>query len=1041
MIITNAAINNRITVAVLVVLIAILGVMSYLSLPREAAPDVPIPYVFITTIYEGVSPEDVETAVTMKIEKNLTGISGIKEIRSASSEGVSTILVEFMPDVRIEDALQYVRDKVEQSRGDLPTEEQLREPVVREINVAEFPILTFNISGPVSPVVLKSIADELEDRIEEIPGVLNVDVLGALEREIRLEVDQDRIAAYGLTIPELITLVPSENVNISAGGLRTPNVRFNVRVPAEVVDPTEVYDWPLVERDGKMIYLADIADVRDTFKDREQYSRLDGQESITLSIQKRVGADVIPIADTIKAMLAEAKNVVPRDVTFSITMDHSDDIRMMVADLENNLFAAFVLVMVVLLISMGWRAAVVVATAVPLSMLMSLAIISALGHTLNMIVLFSLVLAVGMLVDNAIVIVENIFRHRELGYDRIEAAKKGAAEVAWPVITSTLTTVAAFIPLLFWSGIMGDFMKYLPITVIVVLSSSLFVALVVSPVVATLLSSKVKSHERETRIRRWYRWWLNSMLEHRATTLMVCILLLVGLGVVFVRVGPGFEFFPTMDPRNSLINIRSPQGTSVERSDELARQVEEQIEKLRGPEDNPHIDYVVTNVGGASGGDPFGGGGTGPHMTNITLTFPDYEYRPRPSADIIAELRGMLTDITGAEVKVERQREGPPTGAAVTVRIVGEDLTTLEKLGEEAMEAIVDVPGLVNLRSDLEATRPELAFIVDRQRASRMGLSTATVGNFLQTAIFGSKVGTFRQFNDEYDITIRLPESQRQDINDLFRLHVPNVTGEAVPLSELGTFEYRGGLGTIHRINQQRVVTLTGDAEGRLAPDVLEDVMSRLDELNLPDNYEIQYAGEREQQDEASRFLLGAFAMACLLIVLILVAQFNTLTAPLIIMTTVVLSLIGVLLGLLITHLPFVIIMTGIGIISLAGVVVNNAIVLLAYTRQLEKQGMDVISATLCAGETRLRPVLLTAITTIIALIPTAIGMGFDIHTFRWVWRSDSSQWWRSMAVAIIFGLTFATFLTLIIVPTLNVSLHKLRTKLGLVKSTTSEHS
>jgi len=550
--------------------------------------------------------------------------------------------------------------------------------------------------------------------------------------------------------------------------------------------------------------------------------------------------------------------------------------------------------------------------------------------------------------------------------------------------------------------------------------------------VATLLSGKVKPHRPHTKFKRGYHKVLTAAFEHRATTLLVSIIVLAGLVIVFKFKGPGLEFFPTMDPKIGRVDIRSPQGTSVEQSDLLARQAEEQIAKSRGPADNPHIEYVVTNVGFGGGSDPFSSGGAGTHLANITLTFPDYEVRQRPSMEILAEIRRNLADMTGAEVKVERERDGPPTGAPITIQVVGRDFTELQRLGDEVMDKIINIEGLVNLRSDFEAARPELVFIVDRVRASKMGLNTAAVGNFLKTAVFGTKVSTFRQFNDEYDITIRLPESQRSNIEDLFRLHVPNAAGEAVPLGELGSFQYRGGLGTINRINQRRVVTLTGDVEGRLAPDVLKDVQARLDKFDMPEGYEIRYAGEKEEQDESTAFLAKAFGIACLLIVLILVAQFNTLTVPLVIMTTVILSLIGVLTGLLITGIPFVVIMTGIGIISLAGVVVNNAIVLLDYTRKLQAQGMDVVSASIEAGQTRLRPVLLTAITTIIALVPTALGMGFDIHTFQWIWRSDSSQWWRSMAVAVIFGLTFATFLTLVIVPSIYIMLYRLAEKLGM---------
>jgi multidrug efflux pump subunit AcrB len=441
------------------------------------------------------------------------------------------------------------------------------------------------------------------------------------------------------------------------------------------------------------------------------------------------------------------------------------------------------------------------------------------------------------------------------------------------------------------------------------------------------------------------------------------------------------------------------------------------------------LENVIVNVGSGGGGGPMGGGGSGDHLANITLTFFDYEVRETSSAEIVAQIRKDVADIAGAEIKVEKEKEGPPTGAAVTVQLIGEDFAALGRFSEQAKQAIASVPGLVNLRSDHEAARPELAFQVDRRRAMLLGVNTAIVGNFLKTSVFGREVGTYRQLNDEYDITVRLALSQRQSIDDLLRLRVPNMEGDAVPLSSLGDFHYTGGYGTIRRTDQKRVITLTGDAEGRLGTDVLADAQQRLAELDLPLGYEIRYAGEAEEQEKAQTFLSKAFASALFLIVLILVGQFNALKVPFIIISTVILSLIGVLAGLLICRMPFGIIMTGVGVISLAGVVVNNAIVLLDYTRLLQRRGLALIPAAVQAGATRLRPVLLTATTTILGLIPMAIGVSYDFHKMAWATRSESSQWWSSMAIAVIFGLAFATLLTLIVLPTLYVTLSGSRTE------------
>lgn len=1024
MIITDLAIKNRTTVAVLGLIIVLLGGYSYLSLPREAFPDIPIPYIMVTTTYEGVSPEDIETSITMKIEKELNGIRGTKEIRSNSAEGLSLISVEFNPDVKTEVALQRVRDRVEIAKAELPLDAE--EPLIQEINFAEFPIMTISISGDVSPYQFKEIADDLQDTLEAVPGVLKVNVLGALEPEIRLEFDPDRLAMYNLMIPEILALIPSENVNISAGGLETQGTKFNVRIPAELVTAEEVDHLLLTVRNGKPIYLSDVATVTDAFKDRTSFSRLNEAENVTLTVQKRVGANVVHISDYVRAVIDQAQKQIPGAVKFDITFDMSKMIRSMVADLENNILSALILVTAVLLLFLGWRPSTIVAMIIPLSMLITCFLIQMLGYTLNMIVLFSMMLVLGMLVDNAIVIVENIFRHLQLGYGRTEAAILGAREVAWPVITSTFTTVCAFLPLMFWPGIMGDFMKYLPITLSLGLLSSLFAGLVFNPTICSVWAGRVAPQQKtENWFVSGYRRIQLAGLENPGLTLFLALCLLVGLTILYGKIGKGTEFFPEGDPDRAIIDVRVPQGTNIHETDRIVRIIEQRIRPYK-----PYLEHVIANVGASGGGDMVASAG-GPHLANITLVFYDFAERERPSNEIIAEIRKDIDDISGAEIKIEGEEGGPPTGAPVEVRLIGEDFKTLERLNSQLYQSIANVPNIVNLRSDLEATRPELAFTVNRRVAMLLGVNTATVGNFLKMAVFGTKVGTYRQFNDEYDITVRLPLARRLNIDDMYGLHIPNVSGKAVPLSSLGSFEYCGGFGTINRVDQKRVVTLTADAEGRLSSEVLSDVQKKLSELELPAGYEIRYAGEKETEDESRAFLGKAFGIALLLVVLVLVIQFNSLMVPLIIMTTVILSLIGALTGLLICGLPFGIIMTGIGVISLAGVVVNNAIVLLAYTRQLQQRGMDLLSAAAEAGVTRLRPVLLTATTTIIGLIPMAIGISYDFHTFTWATKSESSQWWRNMAVVVIFGLGFATILTLVVAPSLYVMLSRLSLRLG----------
>jgi len=1030
MLLSDVAIKNRTTIAMLGLIIIIAGCYSYVTLPREAFPDIPIPQILVTTTHEGVSPEDIETSITMKIEKELKSVKGVKEIRSSSAEGLSLIDVEFTPDVPTEVALQRVRDKVDIAKGELPLDAE--EPIISEINLAEMPIMYISISGDMSPVLLKEVADNLQDYLEMVPGVLKVEVMGALEPEIRLEFNPDRLAMYNLTVSEILALIPSENVNISAGNLETEGTKFNVRIPAELVTAEDVEYLLLTVRDGKPIYLSDVASVRATFKDRTTYSRHNEIDNITLSIQKRVGSNVVYISDAIKVILEEAKKEAPSALEFDIIYDMSKYIRNIVLDLENNIMAALILVTCVLLLFLGWRTATIVAMIIPLSMLITFFVIQMLGLTLNMVVLFSLVLVLGMLVDNAIVITENIYRHIQLGYDRIEAAILGAREVAWPVITSTFTTVGAFLPLMFWPGMMGEFMKYLPMTLSIGLLSSLFVALVFSPTICSVFGSKAKiEHKEENLFIKAYRKFQRISLGNPGLTLFLAVCLLISMFTLYAKIGKGTEFFPSSDPERAMVDVRAPQGTNIQETDRIIRIVEQRIKPYE-----QYLKHMVTNVGTSSGsGMDLSASTGGPHLANITLTFFDFVDRERPSMEIISEIRKDIADIPGAEIKIQEEEDGIPTGAPITVRIMGEDFKTLEQLSTKAQSIISEVPNVINLQSDLETTRPELAFTVNRRNAVLLGVNTATVGNFLKMAIFGTRVGSYRQYNDEYDITVRLPFNRRINIDELGLLQIPNISGNMIPLSSLGKFEYKGGFGIIKRIDQKRTVTLTADTEGRLSSEVLLDVQERLAKLELPSGYEIDYAGEKETEDESKAFLSKAFGIALFLVTLVLVIQFNSLKIPLIIMTTVILSLIGALLGLLICDLPFGIIMTGIGVISLAGVVVNNAIVLLAYTRQLQQRGMDLVTAAAEAGVTRLRPVLLTATTTIIGLIPMAIGMSYDFHTFTWATKSESSQWWLNMAVVVIFGLGFATILTLVVVPSLYVMLTQMGHKLGFVDS------
>lgn len=1015
MLLTNAAISHRSTVFTVMVLAVIVGVYSYLTLPRESTPDITIPYVLVVTTHEGVAPEDIETLITLPIERKLKGLKDVDKIRSVSAEGSSMITVEFTPGIDIDNALQRVRDKVDQAKGDLPDDLE-NDPSILEINLSEFPILMVAVSGDVGETVLKKAAEKLEERIEEIPGVLDVVLTGGRERQIRVEFDPDRMAAYRLSFSEILAAVQRENVNIPGGSIDIGQGKYLLRIPGEFTDPAEIDHLVLTAREGRPIYFKDVATIRDTFEDRTSDARLNGRQSVSLAIKKRAGENIIAVADQVFALLAEAQRQLPPGMELSVTLNQSKDIRRMVSELENNILTGLLLVVSVLFLFLGLRNSFFVALAIPFSMLISFAVLQALGITLNMVVLFSLILALGMLVDNAIVIVENIYRHMQEGTGRVRAAREAVREVGWPVVSSTLTTLCAFFPMMFWPGIMGEFMKYLPLTLIVTLSASLFIALVINPVVCASFMRETSDRLREgeeTLLLRIYRRLLELALARRGWVVAGALLLLTGLTAAYIAFGRGVELFPDTEPNLAFVEIKAPEGTSLEATDAIARTVEQ---VALGERD---LRFVTAEVGVAGSGEEGAEAGAQSNRSKITLDFVERQDRHESSNRVLDRIRQALAPLSGAEIKAEKQKNGPPTGAPVSIELSGEDVETLGVLAGNAKALIKDVPGLVDLKDDFAKAKPEIRVEIDREKASLLGLSTAAISRVVKAAVSGTKLGVYREGKDEYDIVARLPEPRRQSLADIENLLIPTLSGAPVPLSTVARVELGSGFGSIRHLNQKRVVTITANSSGRNSNEVLQDVRRRLDALDLPAGYRIAFSGEQEEQQKASAFLAKAFVGAIFLIALVLITQFNSVRQTFIVMTSVVLSLAGVFFGLLVTATPFGIIMTGIGVISLAGVVVNNAIVLIDYINQLRRQGWALEEALVRAGMVRFRPVMLTAITTILGLLPMAAGISFDFRSFTWEIGGESAQWWGPMAVAVIFGLAVATLLTLVVVPVL----------------------
>jgi multidrug efflux pump len=1014
---SNTAIDRRTTVFVLLLLIILVGAYSLHELPTEAEPEIVVPYIVVTTQYDGVTPEDMESLITIPIERKLTGISGIKEITSTTLESRSTIVIEFEADMVIEDALQRVRDKVDLAESDLP--EDADDPVVNEINLGEMPILYMCLTGDLPLAVLTDIAEDFEDQIETIAGVLDVEIVGGVEREIQIVVDPDRVAEYGISFADLISVTRLENVNTPGGAMNLGEAKFNMRTPGEFTTPDEITGLPVKTGPNGTVYLRDVATVRDGFKELTSRSRVNGRPAVTLTVAKRSGENIIEVVDDVNAEVAGMLASLPAGVDMAVTWDESVWVRDLVSELRNSILSGLILVVAVIFIFLGIANAIFVALAIPISMLITFAVLYFCDITLNMVVLFSLTLSLGMLVDNGIVVVENIYRHYQSGLDRVTAAKVGTAEVAWPITASTLTTVAAFAPMFFWPGIFGEFMMFLPITVCVALTASLFVGLVVNPAL-TAVFMRVRRHgnggtrKELPHLLRFYGGFLRLAIQWRAVTVTVAVASLVIIGGVYFKDARTI-FLPETEPPQAYVRIECPEGTNLDTSDAIVAQIEALLEPYADNTEN-----LVSRIGSQTSGSFKRGKGTTTHLSQVTIDFPKLHKCTRLPSAIVEEMRDLFKPIVGAQITVDKEDMGPPTGPPINVEISGEEFETLAALAGEIEEWIRDIPGLVDLQDDYDKGKPEVKVVVDREQAWRMGLNTTLVGLTIKAAVDGRKAADYREGDEEYDVVVRFPDSFRADLRNIEDMNLINMAGQPVPFSEVARIEQSSGLGRIRRIERKRTITVSAEVAGdRTAPEVLDDVRARLDDFPTPQGYSIAFTGENKEMEETAAFLKKAFVVAIFLIALVLITQFNSVLQPLIILSSVLLSLAGVFLGLHIFNMPFGILMTGIGCISLAGVVVNNAIVLLDFINQLRSRGLTVEDAIVEAGVTRFRPVMLTAVTTILGLIPMAIGVSFDFFSWTWVLGGESSQWWGSMAVAVIFGLAFATVLTLVVVPAL----------------------
>lgn len=1109
--ITKYAIRHRLSVYFLILILCLGGVGVYVSMPRESFPEVEVPFILVYTIYPGVSPTDMETLVTRPVETELKAVSGIKEISSTTSEGLSSIAVEFNPETDLETALASVREKVDLAKSDLPPEAE--DPRVQDMDFSQVPIMMITLSGPVGSQRLTEVAEDIQEDLEALPGVNRVNVIGGRVREVHVQVDPKRLAFFELSLSDVVVAVARENRNVPGGEVAVGGLEYLVRLPAEVRQPAEIEDFVIKVRDGEPVFIRDVADVVFGFEDESSRSRVDQEPSVTLSVEKRTGANLVSVADLVNAELGRWDEMLPEGISTAVVGDISVEIRRMVNELENNVISGLLLVVGCLMAFVGLRNSFFVGVAIPLSMMASFLVLGWIGYTLNMMVLFSLILMLGMLVDNAVVIVENIYRHREHGDAGPDAAYEATTEVARPVIASTITTLCAFSPLLIWPGIIGDFMSYLPVTLIIGLSASLVVALIINPTLCAHLMKPPrrgapKDRAEEHPFRRGYRrllewslrpgpdagarsWFLrnwalpaafvlflglaaslalggmffqtNALLpavaglaaigvlafvlqgvfwlvwslirrpfgwtpyltDHRSGWIWMMCAILVGTVGVYTQIGKGVELFPEVEPRQISIDVETAAGSSLEASDGIVQQIEG---LTTGTVDMKH---QVANVGSTGVSmNPGGGGGGSPNRSQVMLYLHERADREvRNTFTTMEQVRAGLANIVGANIKVDAPQDGPPTGAPVSVRILGEDLDEIERLAEEVKSRVRGIEGLVNLDDDLEGGKPELRVEVNREEAMRSGVDTQIIAATVQTGILGAEASKYRVGEDEHDIRVRLAPEARASLDDIGELTVPDDDGIPVPIRTVAELKHGVGPAAVRRVDLNRVATIEGDVvreSGRTEASVREEVAAELDAMVWPPGYRWEFSGANEEEQQATAFLSRAFVIALLLILMVLVTQFDSLILPLTIITSVALSVIGVLWGLMLTGTAFGIIMTGIGVISLAGIVVNNAIVLCDFVRQLRERGLSRHDAVVEAGSIRLRPVLLTAVTTVLGLVPLTLGLNIDFFNLSVSTGGESSQFWASMGVAVIFGLTVATVLTLVIVPVTYDSLDSL---------------
>jgi len=1003
----------RVTIAVLVMILGF-GAMAWNTIPKEAEPDVTIPIIYVSMTLEGVSPEDGERLLLRPMEKELRAVEGVKEMRSTSFLGGANVVLEFEAGFNAEKAITDVRESVDRAKSELPTE--TKEPIVKEVNVSLFPVLVVTLSGPVPERTLLRLARDLRDRIETIPNVLSVRIAGDREELVEIVIDPVLVESYGLAANELATAIQRNNQLIAAGALDTGKGSFPVKVPGLFEDVRDILGMPVKVSGDAVVRVGDIASVRRTYKDRQSYARVDGQPAVALEVSKRIGTNIIETIDQVRAAASEEQARWPETVQVGFSQDKSDNIKTMLSDLQNNLAIAVVLVMIIVLASLGMRTTMLVSVSIVGSFLTAILVLSGLGQTVNIVVLFGLIFAAGNVVDGAIVVTEYADRKMAEGMERSAAYAFAAKRMAWPIIAAIGTQIAAFLPLLFWPGVVGEFMKYLPITQVATLSASVLMALVFIPVLGAWLGRRTRPGEIDTRPpedpgTESYVRLLERAIRHPAKILLGTVAALVLVLYWYANHGNGVEFFPDVEPDLALVKVSARGNLSTDDKDALIRDVENRILALQGERREFKTIYSATRqreLGRDAAEDVIG---------IIQLEFADWQERRRASR-ILEDIRARTADLAGIRVETASQEAGPPIGKPIQIQLTARDPDALPPATAHVLDLLGRIDGLV----DIEDSRPlpgiEWEVTVDRAQAARFGADVAAVGSSVRLVTNGLKFGEFRpdDSDEEIDIVARYPVADR-GVEQLNQIRIQTPQG-LVPIANFVSRTAKQKVSEINRVDGRRAMTVKSDVRpGVLADDKVREFQALLREEPLQAGVAVRFKGEDEEQKKAEAFLSSAFLAAIFLIFVILLAQFNSLYTVFVILTGVVLSTIGVFVGLMVTGQPFGIVMTGIGVVALAGIVVQNNIVLIDTFDQYVKSAPTVREALLRTGRERLRPVILTAFNTVLGLFPLMLAVNIDLLARVVTVDAPSSQWWIQLSTAICFGLGFSTILTLVVTP------------------------